>query len=66
MPFVFVTDGDDAQEQEDDDVREGAHGLDGVLHRSVSLLRDVGKGISLLSDSACYLHSEKYTMLHKL
>jgi len=59
VPFVFVADGDDAQEQEDDHVRERAHGLNGVLHRRVSLLRDVRKGISLLSDTACYLHPKE-------
>ncbi len=59
MPFVFVTDGDDAQEQEDDNVRERAHGLDSILHRRVGLLRDVGKGISLLCNTTCYLCTQK-------
>jgi len=52
VPLVPVADGDDAQEEEDDAVGQGTHGLHGVLHSRVALLRDVGEGVTLLSDAA--------------
>jgi len=55
---VFVADGHDAQKEEDDAVGEGAHGLDGVLDGGVTLLGDVGEGISFLCNSTSNLEKQ--------
>ena len=58
MPLVLVADGDDAQEEEDDAVGEGAHGLDGVFDGGVTLLGNVGEGVSFLCDSTSNLEKQ--------
>ena len=51
MPFVVLGDGDNAQEQEDDHVGKGGHGLDPVLHGGVTLFGDIGEAIPFLGDA---------------
>ena len=46
---MSVTDGDHAQEEEDDAIGERAHRLDCVLDGGVALLRNVRECISFLS-----------------
>ena len=52
---MLESNGDDAQEEEDDTVRQGTHGLDGVLHCCVALLGNVWEGVTLLSYATSYL-----------
>jgi len=58
VPLVLMADGDDAQEEEDDAVGEGAHGLDGILDGGVTLLGNVGEGVPFLGDSASNLENQ--------
>ena len=57
VPLMPMADGDNTQEEEDDAVRQGTHGFDSVLHCCVALLWNVGKGVALLSYSACNLEN---------
>ena len=50
-----VTDGDHAQEEEDDAIGERAHRLYRVLDGGVALLGNVGECISFLSYATGYL-----------
>ena len=59
VPLVLVADGDDAQEEEDDAIRERAHGFHGILDSCVTLLGNVGECISLLGNTTTNL-GDKY------